>query len=173
MYYSLKNFVQHIFRTLIAVLLPLQIFAQETLSDVLNNHNSNTIPYISVQELAMPKSEAIILDAREFTEYKVSHLKKAIHIGYNNFNLNEITEKIKDKEKFIVVYCSLGIRSETIAQKLKNEGYTNVFNLYGGIFEWKNNGFKVYNTNEKVTDSIHAFSKEWAKWLVKGIKVYD
>jgi len=33
------------------------------------------------------------------------------------------------------VYCSLGIRSEVIAKKLKKAGYTNVFNLYGGIFE--------------------------------------
>jgi hypothetical protein len=70
------------------------------------------------------------------------------------------------------VYCSLGIRSETIANQLKKAGYTNIKNLYGGIFEWRNKGFKVYNSEDKKTDSIHAFSKAWSKWLTKGTKVY-
>jgi 3-mercaptopyruvate sulfurtransferase SseA len=71
------------------------------------------------------------------------------------------------------VYCSLGIRSETVASKLKKAGFTNVYNLYGGIFEWKHNDFPIYNSNEKETDSIHAFSKDWSKWAKKGIKIYD
>ena len=52
-------------------------------------------------------------------------------------------------------------------------GYKNVQNLYGGIFEWKNNDGKVYNQQEKETDSVHAFSKHWGKLLLKGEKVYD
>lgn len=70
------------------------------------------------------------------------------------------------------MYCSLGIRSEHIAEKLKKRGYTSVYNLYGGIFEWKNKDYKVYDSNEKETDNIHAYSKAWSKWLKKGNKVY-
>ena len=40
----------------------------------------------------MPKTEAIILDAREHKEYKVSHLKNAIFVGYNNFKLKNFTK---------------------------------------------------------------------------------
>jgi len=71
------------------------------------------------------------------------------------------------------VYCSLGIRSEDIAEKLKKAGYNNVLNLYGGIFEWKNKDFTVYNSEGTQTEKIHTFSKEWSKWLTKGIKVYE
>jgi len=149
------------------------INAQETLSDVLKTHNQGSVPYISVQELAMPKTEAIIFDAREVSEYNVSHLKNAIFVGYDNFDIKTVLETIKDKGKKIVVYCSLGVRSEDIAELLKKAGYTNVFNLYGGIFEWKNKGFPVFDLNEKETEKVHAFSKAWSKWLVKGEKVNE
>ena len=79
----------------------------------------------------------------------------------------------KNKNSKIVVYCSLGVRSEDVAEKLKKAGYSNVYNLYGGIFEWKNNDLEVLNLNEKPTDSIHIYSKAWSKWLKKGVKVYE
>jgi rhodanese-related sulfurtransferase len=137
-------------------LLALSMSAQDSLDNLLKQYNTNAVPYISVQELAMPKTEAIILDARERSEYDISHLKNAIFIGYNHFSLEQTTQKLQDKNQTIVVYCSLGIRSETIANQLKKAGYTNIKNLYGGIFEWRNKGFKVYNSEDKKTDSIHA-----------------
>ena len=76
------------------------------------------------------------------------------------------------KNTKIVVYCSLGIRSEDIAEKLKKAGYTNVLNLYGGIFEWKNNNYNVFSSGGKATEKVHTFSKEWSKWLLKGEKIY-
>ncbi|WP_204343969.1 rhodanese-like domain-containing protein [Psychroserpens algicola] len=146
--------------------------AQESLDDLLKRYNKNDIPYISVQELAMPKTKCIILDAREPEEYEVSHLKDAVFIGYTHFKLNDFMTKFPNKDEAIVVYCSLGIRSETIANQLKKAGYTNVQNLYGGIFEWKNHDFSIYNSEDKETDSIHTYSKAWSKWLKKGQKVY-
>ena len=128
---------------------------------------------MTVQELAMPKTDAILLDARELSEYEVSHIKDGIYVGYDNFDISTVTEKITDKSSQIVVYCSLGIRSEDIAEQLKTAGYTNIYNLFGGIFEWKNNDFMVYNSEDKPTENVHAFSKEWSKWLLKGKKIYD
>lgn len=150
----------------------LSTFSQESLSSLLEQYNTNSVPYISVQELAMPKTQAVILDARELQEYEVSHLKNALFAGYDNFNLKNLEDKLIDKNELVVVYCSLGIRSEDIAEQLKKAGFTNVYNLYGGIFEWKNNGFKVYNTDGE-TPKIHGFSKEWSKWLIKGECVYE
>ena len=147
--------------------------AQESLSDLLKIHNQRSIPYISVQELAMPKTEAIILDAREVKEYSVSHLKNAVYVGYEEFNIETILKTIEDKNQKIVVYCSLGIRSEDIGEKLKKAGYTNVLNLYGGIFEWKNNNFTIFDLDEEETEKVHAFNEDWSKWLIKGEKVYE
>jgi rhodanese-related sulfurtransferase len=148
-------------------------FSQKTLSKLLKKHNTESVPYISVETLQNEKEEVIILDSREEKEYKTSHLKNAIFVGYDFFNLDSVQKILPKKDSKIVVYCSLGIRSEDIAEKLKNVGYTNVYNLYGGIFEWKNNNLEVLNAQEKPTDSIHTFSKTWSKWLEKGIKVYE
>lgn len=150
-----------------------QSFSQEGFSKLLNKHNTKSVPYISVQELAMPKTDAIVLDARELIEYEVSHIKDAIHIGYNHFNLENTLKLLSDKQQMIVVYCSLGIRSEDIAEQIKNAGYTNVYNLYGGIFEWKNNDFIVYNVEQQPTENVHTFSEEWSSWLLNGTKIYD
>jgi len=128
---------------------------------------------MSVEELVMPNTDAIILDSRELKEYEVSHIKDAIQVGYDHFNIEIIEKQVKDKSKTIVVYCSVGIRSEDIGEKLEKAGYTNVYNLFGGIFEWKNKDRIVYNTEEKPTENVHTFSKEWSKWLLKGIKIYD
>ena len=147
--------------------------SQESMSDLLRKYNSKSVPYISVQELAMPKTEAIILDAREIKEYETSHIKDAFHVGYDEFKIDTVSERIKNKDQDIVVYCSIGIRSEDIAEKLKKAGYTNVFNLYGGIFEWKNKKFPIYNIKGIETDKVHTFSKEWSHWLKNGTKIYE
>lgn len=145
--------------------------AQKKLDKLLNKFNKNNVPYISVDTLATTKT--FLLDAREEKEYKVSHLKNAILVGFDHFNITKTLEKLpKDKSAKIVVYCSLGIRSEIVAHQLIEKGYTNVFNLYGGIFEWKNNNYQVIDTLGNETEKIHTFNKEWSKWLFKGEKVY-
>ena len=177
---AVKKHKQSLFRTylrnLILFLFVFNVFssyAQDSISELLKTYNSGSVPYMSVQELAMPKTTAILLDARERSEYEVSHLQNAIHVGYDNFDIETVTEKITDKSALIVVYCSLGVRSEDISEQLKTAGYTNIYNLFGGIFEWKNNDFTVYNDENKPTENVHAFSAAWSKWLLKGNKIYD
>jgi rhodanese-related sulfurtransferase len=156
----------------IGLVFSLSAFGQKSLSKLLKKHNKKNVPNISVERLATPKTNVVLLDTREPKEYEVSHLKDAIYLGFNNFNIETVTHKISDKSTPIVVYCSLGIRSELVAHQLIKAGYTNIQNLYGGIFEWKNKGFQVYNTKQKATDSVHTYSKQWSKWLIEGIKIY-
>jgi rhodanese-related sulfurtransferase len=147
-------------------------YAQKSIPKVLDKLNKKTVPYITPEELKSKKNY-VILDSREAKEYQVSHLKKAIHVGYDKFNSKIVLDAVKDFETPIVVYCSIGVRSEIIGEKLLKLGYKNVYNLYGGIFDWKNKEFKVENGDNKETDSIHTFNKNWSFYLKKGIKVYE
>ncbi|MDG2433768.1 rhodanese-like domain-containing protein [Flavobacterium sp.] len=158
--------------TLFALLLAGFCTAQNTIGKELERLNKNSVPYISVQEL-QAKPKYIVLDARELKEYNTSHLKNAIYVGFNKFDNSKVTKKVENKNTPIVVYCSIGVRSERIAEKLVKLGYTNVYNLYGGIFEYKNSGGTVVNNNNKVTDSVHTYNKRWSEYLEKGIKVYE
>lgn len=145
--------------------------AQKKLERTLKLLNSGSVPYIYVNELESAQGK-IILDTRKREEYEVSHLKDAIWVGYKEFQKDSVISKITDKNSPIVVYCSIGVRSEDIGEKLQKAGFTKVQNLYGGIFEWKNQGNTVYK-NTVETDSVHTFNKQWGKLLNSGIKVYD
>ena len=48
-----------------------------------------------------------------------------------------------------------------------------VYNLYGGLFEWVNQGKEVVKPNGETTETVHAYSKSWGIWLKKGEKVYQ
>ncbi len=149
--------------------------AQNSLDALLQISNSESIPHISVDELQKLRlnDTIILLDAREPKEFEVSHIADAIFVGYNKFSSEEMVEKITDKKAPIIVYCSIGVRSEDIGEKLEQLGFDNVKNLHGGIFEWKNKGYPVVDSEEKETEKVHAYSRLWGKWLNKGIKVYD
>lgn len=149
--------------------------AQKSIDTLLKQYNTRSIPYISVEELRMLQmNEAVvILDSREEEEFKISHIESSSFIGYTNFSSEEVSEKITNKHAPIIVYCSLGIRSEKIGEKLQKAGFTNVHNLYGGIFEWKNKNYPVIDSTGTETQKIHAFSKAWSKWLTEGEKVYN
>ena len=156
---------------ILAVLCSVSLSGQ-SLKKLLKKYNTESVAYASVA-FVKANSSFVLLDAREQKEYDVSHLKNAIQVGYDHFDLAKTTSKLTDKNATIVVYCSVGIRSEDIAEKLQKAGYTNVFNLYGGIFEWKNKQNIVVDSLNNPTEKIHTFSKEWSTWLKKGIKVYE
>lgn len=146
--------------------------AQSSIPNALKLMNKKSVPYIKVSELK-DKTNLIFLDAREPKEYNVSHIEKAILVGYDDFKNETVTNAITDKNTPIVVYCSIGVRSENIGEKLLKLGYTNVYNLYGGIFEYKNNGGKVVNNQNQETNNVHTYNKKWSKYLTKGNKVYE
>lgn len=111
----------------------------------------------------------LFLDSREKNEFNTSHIEKARWVGFSSFKINTIKDIPKDQK--IVVYCTVGFRSEKVAEKLIKAGFTNVSNLYGGIFEWAHSDFVLVN-QEGVTEEVHTYDESWAQWLDKGIKKF-
>lgn len=134
--------------------------------------NRGSVPYVQVEELS-EMTDVILLDTRKKEEYEVSHLDNAIWVGHKDFEIDSTLANIENRDAEIVVYCSIGVRSEDIGEKLLKAGYTHVKNLYGGIFEWKNKSNQVYDTIGNETERVHAFNKHWGKLLTAGEKVYD
>ena len=147
-------------------------FSQDKIADVLAKYNDNSVKYVYPLDL-LNKDNIVYLDAREKTEFDVSHIKNSVYVGFEKFNLKKwLTQRIS-KNQSIVVYCSLGVRSEKIAKKIIASGYNNVSNLYGGIFLWKNSGGTVVDQKNNPTENVHAFSKSWGHYLTSGIKIYN
>ena len=129
---------------------------------------SHTVEEISISEAAKLE-DVIFLDAREATEFEVSHIENAQFIGYDDFEMSRVSEIPKDAK--VVVYCSVGYRSEKISERLLEAGFKDVSNLYGGIFEWKNQDQKIVDEQGE-TEKVHAFDRVWGFWLKEGEKVY-
>lgn len=91
---------------------------------------------LSVQDLyalIRDQKEFQLIDVREPYEYEIANL------GGELIPLNQIEEAV-DKiasDKQVVVHCRSGVRSGKAIEKLeKKYGFTNLYNLKGGILAW-------------------------------------
>lgn len=112
------------------------------------------------------KIQPLLLDARTEEEYAVSHLKTAIPIDLASKDFFDTLHISIDTP--IVVYCSIGYRSAIVAQKLQEEGFSQVFNLSGGIFEWANEQrpmFQLMSQKLQLTTLVHPYNATWRKLL--------
>lgn len=75
---------------------------------------------------------AILIDVRSNQEYREGHLQGAVNIP--DFEIaNRIQKEIPKKNQLIVLYCQYGGRSRNGMVIMRKMGYTNVYNLYGGL----------------------------------------
>lgn len=130
---------------------------------------AHSVPEISVEK-AVADSTAIFLDSREKKEFDVSHIAGAIWVGYDDFDPARTAQLAHNQR--IIIYCSVGYRSEKVTEKLLAAGFSDVQNLYGGIFEWVNQGHPVVDFTGEKTRRVHAFDRVWGVWLRRGKKVY-
>lgn len=65
-----------------------------------------------------------------------------LSIPYNEIEPN-LSQLPADKSAKIVLYCSSGRMSQIAAEELVSMGYTNVWNLNGGMVDWQQAGFEL------------------------------
>ncbi len=84
--------------------------------------------------------EVFILDVRTQEEYDAGHIKGStlIPLQVIDKRLNEIP-----KDRKILVYCRTGHRSAQASEILANNGFTQVYNMKGGITGWTNAVYEV------------------------------
>ncbi len=90
---------------------------------------------VSVQELKEKKDtgeDFQLIDVREDFEYEMSNLGGLL-IPLGGILIE--TEKI-DKDKPVVIMCRSGKRSAAAIMQLEQQGFTNLYNLKGGILAW-------------------------------------
>ena len=94
--------------------------------------NIKEITYVELLEKA--KEGTILIDVRTRQEFLEGHLKGAILIPYYDIR-RKIAAVVPNKDAAIIVYCKNGGRSSTAYEILQGLGYTNIYNLKGGIEE--------------------------------------
>jgi rhodanese-related sulfurtransferase len=108
--------------------------------------SSSSAVDLSVSEFSNKVTEAgiITLDVRTPGEFNEGHIDGALLIDFQSGNFeNEIASL--DKSKTYAVYCRSGNRSGEAVKVMSDAGFTNLYNLNGGVIDWANAGLPLVN----------------------------
>jgi len=108
------------------------------------------------------RTPPIVLDARTTAEYAVSHLRDALLVDPGRPGLRPLAARAKNDP--IVVYSSVGYRSARLAHWLSGQGYTNVRNLSGGVFQWANEDRPLFRDGRPAAE-VHPYDRRWGLLL--------
>lgn len=94
--------------------------------------SSGEIDYKTVKQMINEDPETILLDVRSKQEYDEGHLPYSTFLSL--YDIEKQAQKVlPNKSQTIIVYCSSGSRSKNAQEILENMGYSNVYNLKGGL----------------------------------------
>lgn len=125
------------------------------------------VPAISVADLDTWLRDArrappLLLDRREVDEQAVSTLPGAICVASDAAARRALAGG--DRERPIVVYCAVGVRSAQLARALQRGGHTRVLNLAGSIFAWANAGLPLVSGGAPAF-RVHPYDATWSALL--------
>lgn len=131
------------------------------------NPEKFTAPYITPEKFQTwynTNRDMLILDTRNKFEFELGTFENAWHLNIDNFR--EFPEAIKElpssyKEKTIVTFCTGGIRCEKAAAYLLLNGFSDVYQLQGGILNYfQQCGDKYFNGDCFVFDDRLALNSK-------------
>ena len=155
---------------LVVVSVSSSLFASDELDDIHEDikekYEVEHIDNEALKALSLKKN-LILFDVREPREFEVSHIKDAIRID-PEMNAKEFLELHADKlnNKVAVFYCSVGVRSSLMLEKLKDKlpvtGVSEAYNLEGGAFKWHNDQISLVKNGQPTRD-IHPYNAYWGR----------
>ncbi len=102
--------------------------------------NANLLSPELLQTYISNNDSAQLIDVRTPKEYNHGYILNAVNIDFLSDDfVSEIGKLNKDKPVYI--YCRSGRRSAQSVNKFKKAGFTKIYDLEGGILNWKSKGF--------------------------------
>jgi thioredoxin 1 len=85
---------------------------------------------------------APLIDIRTPNEFNDGHIEKAINYDWYAATFEKQILSL-DKSKPVFIYCHSGGRSAAAVTKMKSLGFTDIYELSGGISNWINAGMPL------------------------------
>jgi rhodanese-related sulfurtransferase len=109
------------------------------------------------QQAYQKEEKAILIDVREYFEFRTSRIKGAVNIPSSG-NVESAADTLQ-KDCALFLYCTTGYRSKRVAKHFYNSGFRSLYSLEGGIVAWKKEGMPVEKKrlrkhNKRLTYSI-------------------
>jgi rhodanese-related sulfurtransferase len=116
-----------------------------SLSACVNTKEDPTVQVISPEQMVdelYEKEDVQLVDVRTSEEFLEGHLKNAQNICIASSDFEDKV-KLLDKNKPVYLYCKTGGRSANAAKILEEMGFTKVYDMQGGITNWKKKGYEL------------------------------
>jgi rhodanese-related sulfurtransferase len=118
--------------------------------------------HLSIEEYQKNKDEYVLVDVRSEKEVKISKIPGAL-------TRKEFETKRKlYKDKKILTYCTIGVRSSKYVISLKQERFE-AYNLKESILGWTHRGLPLIGPEGKETRKVHVYAEAW-NLVAKGYK---
>ncbi|MBL6903227.1 MAG: rhodanese-like domain-containing protein [SAR86 cluster bacterium] len=105
------------------------------------NRGGNKITSADLTRL-VNKNSATVIDLRSADEFNIGHIANSINMPHDAFE--KYSHRISsDRQKPIILVCSMGSQSKNIGETLKNMEYANINILQGGILTWQQEGLPL------------------------------
>jgi rhodanese-related sulfurtransferase len=107
-------------------------------------------------------SDVYLLDIRSTEEWEISRIEGAEYIGYNDFSLDDVSHIPRYAP--IILYCAVGWRSGRVGRTMRDAGFSNLQDLYGGILLWADERRQMVNDAGE-TEQVHGRQRRWGRWV--------
>ena len=110
--------------------------------ETIERKHPNVVTNEELQSKLEANENMMVLDVRETAEYAFNHIPNAISIplGELEARMNELNQ-----DQTIYIVCRTGNRSDLAAQKLAENGYSNVLNVIPGMSQWTGTTERINN----------------------------
>jgi len=122
-----------------------------------------------VYKIISEKKDYLILDVRTKEEFDGEHLESATLIP-----VDELEARLGElpKNKPIIVYCMSGRRSTKASEILINNHFSPVYNMTGGIEQWKKEGYPLLG-NQVTTTNTNTSTTEYIEETTQSTPSYN
>ena len=108
--------------------------AQKTAEMKITHVNAN-----EALETMRARPELVVLDVRTPREFAAGHIDGAINIDFKNANFATEIAKLDGAQDYII-HCRSGGRSTASLTAFKNEGFSHIIHMDGGMIGWNKSG---------------------------------
>ena len=96
---------------------------------------------------------ATLIDVRTPDEFSKGHLANANNYDWNGTEFDNQIAPL-DKSEPVFVYCLSGGRSSSAANKMRSDGFTQVYEMDGGIMKWRGENLPETTDNAVVSNGM-------------------
>jgi thioredoxin len=96
---------------------------------------------------------ATLIDVRTPDEFSKGHLANANNYDWNGTEFDNQIAPL-DKSEPVFVYCLSGGRSSSAANKMRSDGFTQVYEMDGGIMKWRGANLPETTDNAVVSNGM-------------------